>query len=1092
MGLGLGLGASKELKELTMAAGQTFASIPQADSTPPPADVPMVEHLMALARRYGPIVQLPQAGPRTIMVSSFELADAVCDDQRFDKVGAPEDAAIRLLAGDGLFTAFTYEPNWRKAHLILLPNFSMQAMKNYLPDMLDLAEQLVLKWARLNADDEIDVLGDMTRLALDTIGLCGFGYRFNSFYRDGMHPFIASLNRVLAAIQTAGQGARILATHIEHPSQQLQDDLASMNSLVDTLIRERKTAGTQAADKHDLLGYMLTGVDRQTGERLDDLNIRYQIMTFLIAGHETTSSLLTWTLYLLLQHPDVLARAYDEVDRVLGSDQSAKPTYAQVHQLTYVSQILKESLRHYPPVTLLTRYPYVETVLGGKYQIGTSDQVAILVPMLHRDPAVWGEHSEQFDPDHFKPEAEQALPPNAYKPFGTGQRACIGRQFALQEAALALGMILQRFEPIDHANYQLKLKQAGAIKPDGFTIKVRPRTGRTVTVTAPMAAPTVPIATPSTTPATMTSAPSATQHGTPLLILYGSNLGTAENLAHQIADGATAHGFAATVAPLNDYTGDLPTKGAIVVVTSSYNGTPPDNAVRFCEWLRGGSMPADRLKGVRYTVFGCGDRDWTATFQAIPRLIDTQLATYGAERIYPRGEGDARGDFDGQFQTWYGPLWAALAEKLALAGVAATQPAVQGPLYTIEQVTAPEANRYATASGAKPLTILVNRELCAHDGARPVERSIRHVEVALTDGMRYQTGDHLAVVPHNDMRLIERVLARFGIARDAFIRIHRNIPGTTQLPLDEPLPVLGLLARFVELQDVATRGQIKQMAEYDECPPEKEQLQRLAQDPSYTDEVLAKRLSLVDLLETHPACAVPFNVYLEWLRPLRPRYYSIASSPLADAKTCAITVAVVDAPARSGRGTYRGACSNYLKLQPTNNAIYAFTRSPQMAFRPPEDPSIPIIMVGPGTGFAPFRGFLQERAARKAKGALLGKALLFCGSRTPEEFIYQEELDAWEEQGITDVHTAFSRLVGQPKTHVQDQMRAHADEVWQMIHDGAMIYVCGDASRMEPDVRETLTAIYQAKTGASAQQAEDWLAQLTQTNRYLADVWAGA
>ncbi len=1081
-----------------MAARQTLASIPIAPDELPPTDTLMGEHLMALARKYGPILQLPQPGPRTIMISSFELADAVCDDQRFDKVGAADDAAIRLLAGDGLFTAFTYEPNWRKAHLILLPNFSMQAMKSCLPEMLDLAEQLTLKWARLNADDEIDVLSDMTRLALDTIGLCGFGYRFNSFYREGMHPFIASLNRVLAALQAAGQGARILTTHIEHPSQQLQDDLESMNALVDTLIRERKAAGAQAADKHDLLGYMLTGVDRQTGERLDDLNIRYQIMTFLIAGHETTSSLLTWALYFLLQHPDVIARAYDEVDRVLGSDLGVKPTYAQVHQLTYVSQILKESLRLYPPVPLLTRYPYAETALGGKYQIGKSDQVVILVPLLHRDPAVWGEHPEQFDPEHFKPEAEQALPPNAYKPFGTGQRACIGRQFALQEATLALGMILQRFEPIDHARYQLRIKQAGAIKPDRFTIKVRPRSQRTVSAPGPVVVPVLhpdghrpAEAEAASMPSTMPSAPAAAQHGTPVLILYGSNLGTAESLAHQIADGATAHGFAAAVAPLDEYTGDLPTKGAVVIITSSYNGTPPDNAVRFCEWLRSGSMPADRLKGVRYTVFGCGDRDWTATFQAIPRLIDTELTAHGAERIYPRGEGDARGDFDGQFQAWYGPLWTTLAEKLAL-DLAATPPAAQGPLYTIEQVTAPEANRYATASGAKPLRILVNRELCAQTGAHPNERSIRHLEVALTDDMRYQTGDHLAVVPHNTVELVERVLARFGIARDAFIRIHRNNPGTTQLPLDEPLPVLGLLARFVEVQDVATRGQIKQMAEYDECPPEKEQLQRLAQDPFYSDEVLAKRLSLIDLLEMYPACALPFNLYLEWLRPLRPRYYSIASSPLADAQTCAVTVAVVDAPARSGRGMYQGACSNYLKQQPPLNAIYAFTRRPQMAFRPPEDPSIPIIMVGPGTGFAPFRGFLQERAALQTKGARLGKALLFCGSRTPEEFIYQEELDAWEEQGITEVYTAFSRLVGQPRTYVQDQMKAHADEVWQMIQDGAVIYVCGDASRMEPDVRETLAAIYQAKTGASAQQAEDWLVQLTQANRYLADVWAGA
>src|SRR5262249_53783049 len=155
----------------------------------------------------------------------------------------------------------------------------------------------------------------------------------------------------LMALQQAGQGEALLEVQIDHPSQQLQDDLASMNALVDTLIQERKAEGPDAAAQHDLLGYMLTDVDRQTGERLDDRNIRYQIMTFMIAGHETTSSLLTWTLYYLVKHPEVLARAYDEIDRVLGDDLDAKPTYAQVHELSYIPQVLQESLRLSPPAT---------------------------------------------------------------------------------------------------------------------------------------------------------------------------------------------------------------------------------------------------------------------------------------------------------------------------------------------------------------------------------------------------------------------------------------------------------------------------------------------------------------------------------------------------------------------------------------------------------------------------------------------------------------------------------------------------------------------------------------------------------------------
>jgi cytochrome P450 / NADPH-cytochrome P450 reductase len=1073
-------------------------SAASAAATSSPRPLTLTETLEAFARRYGPIFQMSGAGARTLVLSGSALIDEVCDDQRFDKKIRGGLGEMRGVLGDGLFTADTADPNWGKAHRILMPAFSMQAMKDYMPQMLDLADQLVLKWQRLNPDDEIDAPADMTRLTLDTIGLCGFGYRFNSFYREDQHPFVQAMVDALERAQRRGYSGAVAAETGEDAARE-QRDYQIMNALVDQVIQRRKAGGQEAvAANHDLLSAMLTGVDRQTGERLDDTNIRYQIITFMIAGHETTSGALSFTLYFLLKHPDILARAYGEVDQVLGADLSVQPSYEQVRHLTYLSQIFKEALRLWPTAPGFSRYAYQPTTLGGQYAIAPADGMFAITPLLHRDPALWGDDAEAFNPDHFSPEAEQARPVNAYKPFGTGQRACIGRQFAMQEAALALGMILQRFELIDHTDYQLQIKQTLTIKPDHFMIKVRPRTHRNVVAPTPETnghRQAVATAAPAAAPAAASTL-SPAQHNTPVLVLYGSNLGTAEDLAHRIGDGGTAHGFATTVAPLDDYTGRLPAQGAVVVVTSSYNGTPPDNAVKFCDWLRSGSIAADQLKGVRYTVFGCGDRDWTATFQAIPRLVDAQLEVHGAQRIHLRGEGDARGDFDGQFQSWYAGLWTALSAALAIEAGAVEAAAVQAPLYTLEYVTAPETNPYATASGAQPLPILVNRELTAVDGqqngrSRPATRSTRHLEVALREGMSYRTGDHLAVIPHNSMELIERVLVRFGVGRDAFVTIHRNSPGTTQLPLDQPVSVLGLLARYVELQDVATRGQIKRMADFDECPPEREQLLALADDPRYTDEVLAKRLTLIDLLEAYPACALPPNVFLEWLRPLRPRYYSISSSPLADARTCAITVAVVDAPARSGHGTFNGTCSSYLKRQPARNAVYAFTRSPQMAFRPPDNPAIPIIMVGPGTGFAPFRGFLQERAALKQQGARLGRSLLFFGCRTPDEFIYQDELRAWSDQGITEVSTAFSRVEGQPKTYVQDQIRAHADDVWQLIQDGAVIYICGDAGRMEPDVRKAFTDIYQAKTGAGEQQAADWLDQMTRANRYLADVWAG-
>jgi cytochrome P450/NADPH-cytochrome P450 reductase len=273
-----------------------------------------IHGLIKLARQYGPIFRLHTPQGSSIIVSGFDLVDEISDEKHFDKFLGPGLRMARTLAGDGLFTSWTEEPNWHKAHNILLPNFSMQAIKGYMPMMADLAMQLVEKWERLNPDEEIDVPADMTRLTLDTIGLCGFGYRFNSFYREEPHPFVASMVYALSENTAALTRLPIQNKLMRRVNRQLQESISFMNSMVDEIITRRKASPDQSTEK-DLLSYMLTGVDRETGERLDDVNIRYQIITFLIAGHETTSGLLSFTLYYLLNNPEVLAKAYDAMMR---------------------------------------------------------------------------------------------------------------------------------------------------------------------------------------------------------------------------------------------------------------------------------------------------------------------------------------------------------------------------------------------------------------------------------------------------------------------------------------------------------------------------------------------------------------------------------------------------------------------------------------------------------------------------------------------------------------------------------------------------------------------------------------------------------
>src|SRR5246127_2036948 len=648
-----------------MPAKNRLAPIPQPPTKPVVGNMlsldssAPVQNLTRLAKELGPIFWLDMMGAPIVVVSGHDLVDELSDEKRFDKGGRGALRGVRAVGGDGLFPADTNEPNWSKAHNILLTPFGNRAMQSYHPSMVDIAEQLVKKWERLNADEEIDVVHDMTALTLDTIGLCGFDYRFNSFYRRDYHPFVESLVRSLETIMMI-RGLPLENLWMKKRRHDLASDVGFMNKMVDEIVAERRKSAGAVDDRKDLLAAMMTGVDRVTGEQLDDVNIRYQINTFLIAGHETTSGLLSCTLYALLKHPEVLKKAYEEVDRVLGPDINARPTYQQVTQLTYITQILKEALRLWPPAPAYGIAPLNDETIGGKYKLRKNTFVTVLVMALHRDPSVWGPNPDKFDPENFSREAEAARPINGWKPFGNGQRACIGRGFAMHEAALAIGMILQRFKLVDNHRYQMHLKETLTIKPDGFKIKVRPRTekdrGAFAGAKAVATAASGGAAAPRKRPA----------HNTPLLVLYGSNLGTAEELATRVADLAEVNGFATRLGTLDDFAGELPKEGGVIIFCASYNGAPPDNATQFVKWLRDG-MAKDALAGVNYAVFGCGNSDWAATYQSIPRLIDEQLAGFGARSLHARGEGDARSDLDGQFDRWFA---AAAAAALRVFGVA--------------------------------------------------------------------------------------------------------------------------------------------------------------------------------------------------------------------------------------------------------------------------------------------------------------------------------------------------------------------------------------------------------------------------------------
>ncbi|MFK7836536.1 MAG: bifunctional cytochrome P450/NADPH--P450 reductase [Sulfitobacter sp.] len=1036
-------------------------------------DAPL-QSLMEMTRDLGPIIRMDMMGKPMVIASGHEIVKELCDEKRFDKAVRGSLRRVRAIGGDGLFTGDTQEPNWGKAHNILLPTFSRQAMSNYMPMMQDVASQLCMKWERMNADDEIDVVHDMTAVALDTIGICGFNYRFNSFYREDYHPFITALTNTLETCMMQ-RGLPFESTLLKRRIDAMEKDVGYMNKLVDDIIAERRKTG--GSGENDLLNYMLEGVDKETGEKLSDENIRYQINTFLIAGHETTSGLMSFTLYFLLNHPEVLAKAYEEVDRVLGRDISVVPSLKQVNQLQYVSQILFEALRLYPTAPAFSVYPYEDEVVGGKYKLKAGTFTTVLILMLHRDKEVWGENAEEFDPDNFSKEAVAGRPIDAYKPFGNGQRACIGRQFAMQEAVLVMGMILQRFELLDHTDYELKIKESMSIKPDGFKMKVRMRKDVTRSTLVPGAKTDSESASGG-----LSDTAARPSHGTPALILYGSNLGTTEDYARDLARAADLNGFDVTLAEMDEYTAKLPTSGAVIIACASYNGTPPDNAQKFVSWLEGAEAGA--AEGVHFAVFGCGHSDWAATFQATPRAIDARLEALGGTRIVERTEGDARDDIDEKFEGWAATLWQDVAGALDL-DVDLSDTGASVPLYEVEVLSGAEANPVAAAAGAKPVTIRMNRELQNVDASN---RSTRHIEVDLASGMTYQAGDHLSVVPRNSDALVGRVLRRFGYGVDTQVRLSSSAEEHSQLPTGTAVSVAKLLTDTVELQNVASRKDVATLARFTECPKSKPALEALAGD-DFKAKVQQKRVSVLELIEQFPACEVPFGVFLELMPMMTPRYYSISSSALQDANGCSITVGVVDEPAISGHGQYKGVCSNYLADSPEGTTIHASLRGTSDGFRLPEDTSAPVIMIGPGTGIAPFRGFLQERAAQKAAGKSLGDAMLFFGCRHPDQdYIYREELEGYAADGLVDLHTAFSRAE-KSKVYVQDVIRAERDAVWALLEKGAKVFACGDGSRMEPDVRRALTLIYAEEKDVSAEAADAWMDQMMSEDRYVLDVW---
>lgn len=1043
--------------------------IPVVDiSATGPTSTPL-QFAMQLARRTGPVFHRRLHGRDTTFVSSLELVSELADETRFEKAIGPALENVREFAADGLFTAYNDEPNWAKAHDILMPAFALGSMRTYHPAMLKVARRLMASWDRRLAEGApVDVPEDMTRMTLDTIGLAGFGFDFESFGREQPHPFVDAMVRCLEWSMT--RLARKPGEDHSEKDAAFRADAAYLASVVDEVIEARTASGDAAPDSagetptaDDLLGLMLGATHPDDGTTLDLANIRNQVITFLIAGHETTSGALSFALYHLLKDPVALRLARREADELFGDAADPDPSFEDVGRLAFTRQVLNEALRLWPTAAAFTRQAKKDTLLGGRYPLRAGQTVTVLTPMLHRDP-VWGDNPELFDPARFAPEAEATRSPQAYKPFGTGERACIGRQFALHEATMLLALLVHRYRFEDHADYELTIKETLTLKPDGFTVRLAERTAAHRAADRAALAVLPGTAAEDEGPATDDGLPTKVRQGTGLLLLHGTNYGTCKDFAERLADEAAALGCATEVAALDAYAGGLPADRPTVLVAASYNGRPTDDAAAFASWLEG--APEGAADQVPYAVLGVGDRNWAATYQRVPTLLDDRLAELGGDRLLPRAAADASGDMAGTVRDFTAALRIELLTRYGDPATIGATAAPEEARCTVSEITGGPLDALAARHGLIEMTVTEAYDLTAEGHPRKK----RFLRLALPEGVTYRTADHLSVLPENTPERVARAAQALGVDPAAVLSIRQSGAGRAALPLDRPLSVRELLTHHLELNARPTAGQRALLAAHNPCPPERAALETLGEDDTRTT---------LELIEAHPALrgALPWPVVLDLLPPMRTRHYSISSSPATDARHADLMVSLLPG----------GTGSSHLHALEAGDTVLARVQPCRDAFRIDPAEATPVVMVAAGTGLAPFRGAVADRVAAESPAP----ALLFFGCDAPDaDFLHAEELRAAEAAGVLGLRPAFSERPEDGRRFVQHRIAADGDEVWELLESGARVYVCGDGSRMAPGVRAAFRDLYVRHTGGTAEESEAWLTALTTEGRYIEDVYA--
>jgi sulfite reductase (NADPH) flavoprotein alpha-component len=544
------------------------------------------------------------------------------------------------------------------------------------------------------------------------------------------------------------------------------------------------------------------------------------------------------------------------------------------------------------------------------------------------------------------------------------------------------------------------------------------------------------------------AAPAPSGPAVPVTILWGSQTGNAEGLAKKLVKIFKKGNFEPEAFDMAAYDRDrLPSEKNLLVITSTYgDGEPPDNAADLHSWLHAESAP--RLEGVSFSVLALGDTSYP-DFCKCGIEFDTRFEQLGATRLHARVDSDV--DYDTPFKQWSD----AIVALLAPAGGASFGAAV-----AVEQVETGYSKKNPFPSG-------IRRNFNLNGGG---EKQTHHVEISLEgSGLDYEVGDALGVYPENPPEVVDEILA--------------NLPFKTAVSV--PLPDGGeasLRDALLSAYDIGTLNKtlIQKWQARSGSPFLRSLVQ--ADDKKAWDDFCWGR-DLIDLVIDHPADFTDAEDFVGVLKKLQPRLYSIASSPKAHPGEVHLCVGIVR---YSTHGRKRGGiCSTFLADRADTAKPGVFVHA-NKAFRLPEQGDTPLIMVGPGTGIAPFRAFLEERKLSGAKGP---NWLFFGNPHRATDFLYEEELTAFQKDGtLGRLDLAWSRDQKE-KIYVQDLMLQQGAELWKWFQDGAAFYVCGDASRMAKDVDAALHRIAEQHGGLSPDAAVEWVGQLKKDKRYLRDVY---